>query len=664
VIKYIKNTLSIFGSREFEGWGLKRSGRFAKWCYEHFGGKLTLKEDGFIRSVGLGVNNSPSFSIVEDDIGIYYDATKPSKLENILNSYDFKSDKELLELAKRAIELIKEKKISKYNQGSLTLPSYIKKGKKNILIVAQTKNDASLKYGLANNFKPNEMILTAIRENPNANIYLKIHPDVLSGKKESNIDLNYAKKHLKIIKEDINPIVLLEAFDKVYTQTSQMGFEALLLGKEVICFGMPFYAGWGLSCDKLECKRRKRRLSLIELFSGAYVLYPKYFNPYSQKPSNILDTIKTIDRYRDIYAKNNGKLYLFGFSWWKRGFIKSYFPPLNQNEFYFCRDLNSAKAKNLDSNSKILIWGKREFKEVEEHSKKFKIPLYRVEDGFIRSVSLGSDLTKAYSLVVDTKGIYFDPTSRSDLEELLNSFECDSELIERSKRLQRYLIEKKISKYNINKDAKITLKDYKKGQKIILAVGQVEDDASIIYGANGMSNLELIKRVREKNPLEYIIYKPHPDVLAGNRKGNILEDEALKYVDLIVTNYSIDSVLEVASEVHTITSLVGFEALIRGKKVYTYGVPFYAGWGLSIDERVCKRRLKRRSLDELVAISLIIYPRYLNPKSNRLCEVEALLEYIEKEKSRYNNDKFFRYKTDIRNFISRKIQQLIRINGA
>jgi len=359
--------------------------------------------------------------------------------------------------------------------------------------------------------------------------------------------------------------------------------------------------------------------------------------------------------------QNNGKLYFFGFSRWKRKNIVLFFQPLKKNTINFCTSLEDAFRKGLDNESKIYIWGKKPFPEVEAYAKEHDIPLYRVEDGFIRSVSLGSDLTKAYSLVVDSRGIYFDPTQESDLEYLLNNASFDEVLLQRSRALQAYLVQNRISKYNIHQDRDISLPHYQKGQKIALVPGQVEDDASIIYGAGGMSNLELLEQARAKVPEAYLIYKSHPDVLAGNRKGDIPYDEAMRYADTIITDASLDSVLEVADEVHTMTSLVGFEALIRGKRVYTYGLPFYAGWGLTIDAKVCSRRKVTRSLDELVAATLILYPRYLHPKTNMLCEIEVLLQEIDKEKTRYNNDTFYRYYINSRNFLSRKIQLLLRV---
>ena len=648
----IKKIFSI--ENKFIGWGRKKSGLKAVEFAKKYNTSYLLLEDGFIRSIGLGEDES--FSIVKDDIGIYYDATAPSKLEKILKEEDLSG---YLDTAKKAIAFIKKKKISKYNNGILTLPKYLQNNKKKVLIIAQTEGDMSLKYGYADKFDDKEIMLKAVEDNPNAKIYLKVHPDVIAGKKESNIDIEFAKKYCEIIDENIHPIVLLEVFDKVYTQTSQMGFEALLLGKEVHIFGAPFYVGWGVEnlkwyldekIKKEILKRRGKKLSIEEIFAGAYMIYSEYYNPFKKQKSDIIDTINTIDKYRNIYFQNEGDLYFYGvniFNIWKQNSIKDFFKPLNKNKIYFYK-----KIKN-PINAKIFIWGKKKFDKIEKHAKEENIPIFRVEDGFIRSVTLGSDLTKAYSLVVDSKGIYFDPTQESDLEWILNNYEFDEDLINRAKKIREYLIEKKISKYNIHKDKKL---NFKTDKKIVLVVGQVEDDASIIYGGDGMSNLELLKKVYEKRKDEFIIYKPHPDVLAGNRKGNIPKEVVLKYANKVIEDISLPSLFEVIDEVHTITSLSGFEALIRDKKVYTYGMPFYAGWGLTVDEKRCKRRKRKLSIEELIAGAYIIYPRYISPKTGKFCEVEILIEELEALKNRYNNDIVYRLLTNIRNNFFRKIQ--------
>jgi len=367
--------------------------------------------------------------------------------------------------------------------------------------------------------------------------------------------------------------------------------------------------------------------------------------------------LKTLMGIKVNRVKKEKKSYFFGFSRWKRKYTYPFF----NTSIIFCKDLDDAIKKGLSTQSKIYIWGKKPFPELETYAKAQNIPLLRVEDGFVRSVSLGSDLTKAYSVVVDSRGIYFDPTVESDLEYLLSTHNFDESLLARSQKLQAYLIANKISKYNIYKDKQIPLHALKTNQKVVMVPGQVEDDASIIYGANGMHNLELLKQARENAPDSYIIYKPHPDVLAGNRKGNIATDTALKYCDTIITDASLDSVLELCDEVHTMTSLVGFEALIRGKKVTTYGLPFYAGWGLTVDTKVCKRRTAVRTLDELVAAAFILYPRYIHPHTNALCEIEVLLQEIDKEKSRYNSNRLYRLYINSRNMVSRKVQLLIKV---
>ncbi len=546
-----------------------------------------MLEDGFIRSVGLGIDNSLSFSVVEDNIGIYYDATRPSKLEDLLSYYDFENDRDLMQQSRRAIELIKKYHISKYNSGSIVDSSVQKKYEltkkiKRVLVIAQTVSDASLNFGLTEQFSTDEMIKAAVEENPDAAIYLKIHPDTLGGKgKHSDVNIDRARERCQIIDDDINPISLLKYFDKVYTKTSQMGFEALLLGKECVCFGMPFYAGWGVTDDRVNCIRRTKSLNAEEIFAAAYILYTKYFNPYSQKPTDIFDTIQTIVKYRDHNKNIDTKAYFFGFSLWKHSFLKPFLKNIVSvnfiNPFPPQTPFDLAIKKGMNKESQIYIWGKKEFDDVEMYAKEHGIIIYRVEDGFIRSIGLGSDLTQPYSLVIDGRGIYFDPTQESDLDHLLNYHPFSKEELFRAKRVRLQIIEEKLSKYNIYDNI---LVEVPKNRRVLLVPGQVEDDASIKYGAPDMNNIKLLQEARKSAPDAYILYKPHPDVLVGNRTGEVNDDTALRYCDRIIREASLDSVLTVCDEVHTITSLVGFEAIMRGVKVYTYGLPFYASWGL------------------------------------------------------------------------------------
>jgi capsular polysaccharide export protein len=282
---YIYNILQIFTAKDFKGWGQKNTGKFAFFCNKIFKGKLTLLEDGFIRSIDLKKSLIRSFSLVRDDIGIYYDATKISKLEKILNTYDFKNDYELMNKARKAIKLLLDNNISKYNHSKDIDKSYFDDNEKKILVIAQAEKDKSLEYGLTNNLSLEGLVDYAIKENPNATIYVKIHPDDIQ---KNNYNLHINNKEYKIIKQDVNSISLLKNFTKVYTRTSQMGFEAILLGKECVCFGMPFYAGWGITDDRVKLNRRKRKLSVEEVFAAAYILYSEYKNPYLNQESDII----------------------------------------------------------------------------------------------------------------------------------------------------------------------------------------------------------------------------------------------------------------------------------------------------------------------------------------------------------------------------------------
>ncbi|TDJ86660.1 capsular polysaccharide biosynthesis protein [Campylobacter volucris] len=641
----------------FLGWGRKKSGFKAIKLAKKYNCKFLLLEDGFLRSLNLGIENSPSFSIVKDDVGVYYDATASSRLENILNTYEF--NEEELKQAKKAIKLIKQEKLSKYNN-NLSLPKDLfSQNEKRVLIITQVSNDASLKYGLAENFSTQEIINDAIKENPQAKIYIKIHPDVLSGKKQSDFDIKDIPKECILIKENYNPIELLSFFDKVYTKTSGMGFEALMMGLDCICYGKPFYVGWGLTKDKLECKRRLKKRKLEEVFYAAYILYSEYFNPYLDKKSDIFDTINTLVKYKKIEQINSNNLYFLGFTLWKRWFIKPFFQA-KKNKIIFLNSFDDILKYKINENDKFFIWGKRfEKKHLKSYlyNKNIKNDnIFLVEDGFLRSVFLGSDLTRPFSLVVDSKGLYIDPNQESDLEYILQNYEFDENLKQRAKNLINAIIANKFSKYNGLKHENLK---FNTNKKIILIPAQVEDDASMILGGASFDTLKLLQVVRENNKDAFIVFKPHPDVLSGNRKGLKDKNIILKYCDEIIENVSIDSAINASDEVHTITSTSGFDALLRGKKVFTYGKPFYANWGLTNDTHNISRRTKKLSLEELVAGVLILYPRYIHPKTKNLCEVEVALDIMLKMQKKYFSNFYYKMILDSKIFILRKIRRAI-----
>ncbi|MCY1447755.1 Capsule polysaccharide biosynthesis protein [compost metagenome] len=163
-----------------------------------------------------------------------------------------------------------------------------------------------------------------------------------------------------------------------------------------------------------------------------------------------------------------------------------------------------------------------------------------------------------------------------------------------------------------------------------MVTGQVEGDASIRFGGNKIrSNLQLLRAVREQNPNAWILYKPHPEVIAGTRARGDDEEQTVHWCDEIIGNTPLHQLLEVVDEVHVLTSQSGFEALLRGVPVTTYGQPFYAGWGLTRDmdlqPQVQARRNRTLTLDQLVAGTLLLYPTYVSRITNRFTTAEQTL---------------------------------------
>jgi capsular polysaccharide export protein len=101
--------------------------------------------------------------------------------------------------------------------------------------------------------------------------------------------------------------------------------------------------------------------------------------------------------------------------------------------------------------------------------------------------------------------------------------------------------------------------------------------------------------------------------------------------NMVVTGTDPSALLPEIDEVWTMTSLIGFEALLHGIPVTTLGAPFYAGWGLTTYlGEVPKRRRAQPDLMGLVHASLIDYPRYLDPLTGAICPVEVVVERIGK----------------------------------
>ena len=226
-----------------------------------------------------------SLGFIIDDMGYYFDSRLESRFEKKLSeakplSEDDKSRVNTL------IDFIVRNNITKYNKYHNDKVFGIPEG--SVIIIDQKRNDASITLGQASNSNFDQMLEAAVYENPNKKIYIKRHPDNLFEKSKDEY-----KDKIEILPDDISIMQCLNSASKVYTVTSQVGFEALLRGKEVVTFGVPFYAGWGLTDDRNVIPRRNRKLTIQQLFKTACIDMSVYINPDT---STITSFEETLDR--------------------------------------------------------------------------------------------------------------------------------------------------------------------------------------------------------------------------------------------------------------------------------------------------------------------------------------------------------------------------------
>jgi len=405
----------------------------------------------------------------------------------------------------------------------------------------------------------------------------------------------------------------------------------------VTCFGVPFYAGWGLTDDRADknlavWRRRTHKITLEQVFYAAYIRYTRYIHPDTLQRCEIEDVLAYFELQQTMRQKTSGRLFCFGFTLWKRNYIRAFLQS-PENEIYFIRSAKQAIKKGFSASDKIICWSSKDRTEPLNLSQQFDVPIHYMEDGFIRSVGIGSDLTAPASLVLDSRGTYYDPSAWSDLEVMLQEYDFDDALLARAEKLRNYLLETEVSKYNAGTPLPMNVISPRAGQTIILIPGQVEDDASIQAGCIDIcTNSQLIVAVRDSNPDAYIIFKPHPDVVSGNRKGAVNDALVAEHCDLMLDDVSVTDCLGIADEVHTMTSLVGFEGLMRHLKVVCYGLPFYSNWGLTQDRHYLKRRNphqnNKKTLNELIAATLILYPRYINWQTGAFTTPEFIVQQI------------------------------------
>ncbi|MDG9730414.1 capsular polysaccharide biosynthesis protein [Ignatzschineria sp. RMDPL8A] len=375
------------------------------------------------------------------------------------------------------------------------------------------------------------------------------------------------------------------------------------------------------------------KVSFIKL-NGVKNKLKKFFNNPKQYFYDGLQRFLN-KRFSNAYKNcNKPALYLYHFSYWKRDFLQDWYPnnsleflPFYLSEKKFLRVFASKILK--DSGDGFLIWGMNAPDYLLKFLLENNIPYYYVEDGFLRSKKLGIEYVAPASLIFDRTTLYFDATKESDLEKMLLSYDFkeDTQLLKASRALIDFLIEKGVSKYNQGINSGVDLIYGEKSQKRVLVLGQVEHDASIKYGCiEPITNQQLLEVAITENPNAQIIYKPHPDVLKKNKQFS--SGSLANNITILTENIALSEAFKTIDHVYTITSLSGLEALMRDIKVTTLGCPFYSGWGLTDDRQINDRRDRQLSIEELVAVAYILYPKYFHPYMKEYTTAEKIAHFL------------------------------------
>ncbi|SFC55478.1 capsular polysaccharide biosynthesis protein [Tropicimonas isoalkanivorans] len=603
-------------------WGRSPTARRGEAMADRMGAKLMRVEDAFLRSVRTGRRGAAPMGLLLDESGVHFDSGQPSDLELLLAGAPL-DDTPLLNRARAGIDRLRRAHLSQYNALDPELeppaPGYV-------LVIDQPRGDASIAHGGASEVTFAEMLTDARLDNPGARILVKSHPETAAGRRSGHYDPAALPEGVEACTAPLSPWHLLEGAIAVYTVSSQMGFEAIFAGHRPHVYGQPYYAGWGLTEDREPPARRGRHLTRAQLFAAAMILYPIWYDPYRDRLCSFEEALDGQEARVRAFREDRAGYVATGIRLRKRRALKGMFG--REQRLRFVASPHRAARGARVSGRPLLAWASAVTPEVATSVAKASVPLIRVEDGFLRSRGLGAALVPPLSFVTDDLGIHYDPSAESRLEHLIAASESlpESE-IRRAERLMARLISSGVTKYNVGTSTLPPLTD---GPRVLVA-GQVEDDASVRLGCGDInSNLGLLRAAREANPDCVILYKPHPDVEAGLRPGAIEPEQMDALADMVMEGADPAALIDVVEEVWTLTSLLGFEALIRGRAVTCLGAPFYAGWGLTRDlGPVPARRMARPPLAALVHAALIAYPRYRDPVSGLPCPVEVVLDHLE-----------------------------------
>jgi capsular polysaccharide export protein len=399
-------------------------------------------------------------------------------------------------------------------------------------------------------------------------------------------------------------------------------FLALLGGVKVHCYVPTAISGWGLTSDLCGHPRVVVAPTIGELATAFLIEGARYADTRGQVIS-AEDALQVVEDRRREERANRRVAAVAGMPGWKRARVREMLSA-DGHVPAFHRSASAAVEAALAKGGAVAFWASKPPRGLVPRAAEAGVPLARVEDGFIRSVGLGVECTPPASLTVDFGAAHYDCSGESDLVRLLKDTDFDRNVVARARALVELLVERGATKYSVGTEAVRLAAPA--GRRRVLVPGQVGDDASVLLGGDGVfPGLDLLRRVRADAPDAWIAYRPHPDVDSGLRPGAVPDDEVLGVADEIVRGGSMAGLFGCVDEVHVLTSLAGFEALLRGLPVTVHGRPFFAGWGLTRDKNPSAGRGRSLTMDELAAGALLLYPRHVDPANGLPCGPETVV---------------------------------------
>lgn len=576
---------------------------------------LTLMEEGPVRSVGDETSGAPSVSMILDP---------RRRLELLLADLSWLTP-ELRARAAALMDVMAREGLARCNAGRDPTPElHAAAGRSLVLIVDLFDEEDMLGGPAPPPGSHGDLIRRARLEHPEACLAL-----VRSGP-ATGLSVEDARLADLILEGPVDSAPLIRRADAVYAAGGYLALEAIVHGQTVTCAGAPAFGGLGLTRD-LPPATMRHSLDRESLFAAIYLLLPRYADPHTGMPCTAEVAFERVAAFRRHARRVAGDWIGLNIAPAKDRVLADFLA--GPRSTFLPRP---PTLSTLPDDARLAVWSSSPGRR--RHSAEAERPrsVVRFEDGFIRSVGLGAAFHQAGSIVLDSRGIHYDHRRPSDLDLLIEQATGDPALLRRARDLAARIVALGLTKYNMPRSSLPNL-PAPTGKRVVLAAGQVANDASVLSGGGGMDVATFLRRVRTAEPDAHIIFRPHPDVLAGLRPGEHVGLEG-GLANQIARGGDIVEWLDRADSVHVLTSLTGFEALLRGKPVTTHGWPFFAGRGLTRDLGPAPAPDRPQvSLDALTAGALMLYPLYVHPVSRLPCSPEVFVDSLAEQRNAGND---------------------------